>query len=55
MQTAVVHSSTEENIFSLDAGLRFEKLPVLNFWRCVIRGRQLFAHLLSCCPTHERQ
>ena len=35
-QTAVSHSSAESEIISLDAGLRIDGLPVLQFWECVL-------------------
>ena len=31
-QTSVSHSSTESEIISLDAGLRFDGLPALELW-----------------------
>ena len=35
-QSAVSHSSTEAQNFSLDAGLRLEAILALNFWDMVI-------------------
>ena len=35
-QTSVSHSSTESEIISLDAGLRMDGLPALDFWNVVI-------------------
>ena len=35
-QTAVSHSSSEAEIIALDAALRLEGLPALNFWELVI-------------------
>ena len=35
-QTTVCHSSAESEIISLDAGLRMDGLPALQFWECVL-------------------
>ena len=35
-QTAVSHSSTESEIISLDAGLRFDGLPALELWDLIV-------------------
>ena len=35
-QTSVSHSSTESEIISLDAGLRLEALPALEFWDLIV-------------------
>ena len=35
-QTAVSHSSTESEIISLDAGLRLDGLPALEFWDLIV-------------------
>ena len=34
-QTSVSHSSTESEIFSLDAGLRMDGIPALDLWDVV--------------------
>ena len=34
-QTSVSHSSTESEIISLDAGLRMDGIPALDFWDLV--------------------
>ena len=35
-QTAVSHSSTESEIISLDAGLRFDGIPALDSWDLIV-------------------
>ena len=35
-QTSVSHSSTEAEIISLDAGLRFDGLPALELWDLIV-------------------
>ena len=35
-QTAVSHSSTESEIISLDAGLRLDGIPALDFWDLIV-------------------
>ena len=35
-QTAVSHSSTESEIISLDAGLRFDDIPALDLWDLIV-------------------
>ena len=35
-QTAVSHSSTESEIISLDAGLRLDGIPALNWWDLIV-------------------
>ena len=35
-QTSVSHSSTDSEVFSLDAGLRMGGLPALDLWDIVI-------------------
>ena len=35
-QTAVSHSSTESEIISLDAGLRLDGIPALDFWNLIV-------------------
>ena len=35
-QTAVSHSSTETEITSLDAGLRLDGIPALDFWDLIV-------------------
>ena len=35
-QTAVSHSSTESDIVSLDAGLRLDGIPALDFWDLIV-------------------
>ena len=35
-QTAVSHSSTESEVISLDAGLRFDGIPALDLWDLVV-------------------
>ena len=35
-QTSVSHGSTESKVISLDAGLRMDRLPVLDLWDIVI-------------------
>ena len=35
-QTSVSHSSTESEIISLDAGLRLDGLPALDFWDLIV-------------------
>ena len=35
-QTAVSHSSTESEIISLDAGLRFDGIPALDLWDLIV-------------------
>ena len=35
-QTAVLHSSTESEIISLDAGLRLDGIPALDLWDLIV-------------------
>ena len=35
-QTSVSHSSTESEIISLDAGLRLDGIPALDFWDLIV-------------------
>ena len=35
-QTSVSHSSTEPEIISLDAGLRFDGIPALDLWDLIV-------------------
>ena len=35
-QTSVSHSSTESEIISLDAGLKFDGLPALELWDLIV-------------------
>ena len=35
-QTSVPHSSTESEISSLDAGLRLDGIPALDFWDLIV-------------------
>ena len=35
-QTSVSHSSTESEIISLDAGLRFDGIPALDLWDLIV-------------------
>ena len=35
-QTSVSHSSTESEIISLDAGLRFDGIPALGLWDLIV-------------------
>ena len=35
-QTAVSHSSTESEIFSLDVGLRLDGIPALDLWDLIV-------------------
>ena len=35
-QTSVSHSSTESEIMSLDAGLRMDGIPALDFWDLIV-------------------
>ena len=37
-QTAVSHSSTESEVFSLDTGLRLDGLPALELWDLIVFG-----------------
>ena len=35
-QTSVSHSSPESEIFSLDAGLRMDRIPALDLWDLIV-------------------
>ena len=47
-QTAVSHSSTEYEIISLDAGLRLDGIPALDFWDLIVLV------LGNTSQTHDR-
>ena len=47
-QTSVSHSSTESEIISLDAGLRLDGIPALDFWDLIVLV------LGNIIPTHDR-
>ena len=47
-QTSVSHSSTESEIISLDAGLRLDGIPALDFWDRIV------SVLGNRIPTHDR-
>ena len=47
-QTSVSHSSTESEIISLDAGLRLDGLPALDFWDLIVLV------LGNTIQTHDR-
>ena len=63
-QTSVSHSSTESEIISLDAGLRLDGIPVLDFWDLIVSvfgnttqnrdrtGRPLVSTREICSPLH---
>ena len=44
-QTAVSHSSTESEIFSLDTGLRLDGLPALELWDLVVSVHRNISHI----------
>ena len=50
-QTAVSHSSTESEIISLDAGLRFDGLPALELWDLIV---SVFGSVIQTSDRTER-
>ena len=48
-QTSVSHSSTESEIISLDAGLRFDGIPALDLWDLIV------VVLGKTIQTHDRE
>ena len=63
-QTSVSHSSTESDIISLDAGLRLDCIPTLDFWDLIVSvlgnttqnfdrtGRPVVSLSEICSPPH---
>ena len=47
-QTSISHSSTEAELFSLDAGLRMDEIPALDLW-------DLVKEVFHSSPTQSEQ
>ena len=66
-QTSKTHSSTESEIISLDAGLRLDGIPALDFWDLIVAvlgntnqnrdrtGRPIVNKSEVCSPPHTIQ
>ena len=55
-QTSVSHSSTESEIISLDAGLRLDGIPALDFWDLIVLvlGNTIQTHDGTAQPVVNR-
>ena len=55
-QTSVSHSSTESEIISLDAGLRLDGIPALDFWDLIVLvlGNTIQTHYGTAQPVVNR-
>ena len=50
-ETSVSHSSTESEVVSLDAGLRMDGIPALDFWDVIIELLHP-KHEATCCAMN---